>query len=332
MEILDFDYALPKGLVAQSPAIKRDSSRLMVLFEKIKHDFFGNLAEYLEKDDVLVLNDSRVLNAKLTGHKKTGGKVEFLIIKSRGEEADCLIRGKKIGVGIKIKIGNVTCQVTNKSKNGFAVRFNHSTQYVIEKYGETPLPYYIKESLQSPERYQTVFSRNEGSIAAPTAGLHFTNSLLRNIKKKGVKIAYQTLHIGPSTFLPIRAGNNNNIIQPEYYSIDKKNSSIINKGIKKGSLIPVGTTSIKALESAIKDSKIRSGEGWSDLFISPGYNFKLPIKGMITNFHLPKSSLLLLVCALFGKDRILNAYKHATTHGYRFYSFGDAMFIRGENV
>ena len=278
---------------------------------------------------MLVVNDSKVLNAKLVGRKKTGGMVELLVLKADGLEGMCLIRGRKLKAGTEIEIGeDIRCIVTEKLQNGFKVKFNENTNVVMERYGEAPLPHYIKKHLPQPERYQTVYAKHMGSVAAPTAGLHFTEKLLKEIEKKGVNIARLTLHIGPSTFLPIREGTSNgDDLPPERFSIDKKNARIINKGIQEDSLIAVGTSTVKALESASQGDRIVPGEGLSELFISPGYKFKIPLKGLITNFHLPRSSLLLLVCALFGRERMLEAYGEAVSRGYRFYSFGDAMFI-----
>jgi S-adenosylmethionine:tRNA ribosyltransferase-isomerase len=327
MNLAEFDYHLPKELIAQKPKEVRDESKLMVLSSNYSDDMFKNLPDYLHDGDVLVLNDSRVESARLVGRKNTGGRVELLIVKYDGYEAKCLIRGKKLRECSEIEIGNVTCEVTGRSHNMFDVRFDEAISDVIERFGEVPLPHYIKERLEKPERYQTVYSKEKGSIAAPTAGLHFTPDLIQSIQKMGVKVAYVTLHIGPSTFLPLQESENGHSRIKEFFSIDKRNTSIISEGIEEGSLIAVGTTTVKALESASQHGKISSCEDWSNVFISPGYEFNVPIKGMITNFHLPKSSLLLLVCALFGRDRILKAYNRAISRGYRFYSFGDAMFI-----
>jgi S-adenosylmethionine:tRNA ribosyltransferase-isomerase len=328
MNLAEFDYHLPKDLIAQKPKSVRDESRLMVLNSQFIDAYFKNLPNYLNEGDVLVLNDSKVLNARLAGRKKTGGRVELLLVNFNGRDATCLIRGKRLRKGSVIEIGDVTCEVTGNIQRKFIVRFDRDISDVIEKYGEVPLPHYIKERLETPERYQTVYSRRTGSIAAPTAGLHFTEDLIKSIKEKGVKIANITLHIGPSTFLPIQEGENGHRLDKEYFSIDSDNARIIKEGVENSTLIAVGTTTVKALESASVDGQIVPWEGLSDIFISPGYKFKVPIKGMITNFHLPKSSLLLLVSALFGRERILEAYSRAIYSGYRFYSFGDAMFIK----
>jgi len=326
MELSDFDYPLPRELIAQSPALKRDSSRLLVLNSGLVHDTFAGIVDYLDEGDVLVLNDSRVLNVRLVGKKVTGGRVEMLLLDSNGADATCLIRGKKLRAGTMIEIGDVMGRVTEKNGGRFGVRFDEPAEKVMEKHGTVPLPFYIKKKLDDAERYQTVYAAEAGSIAAPTAGLHFTNELLEKITDKGVKIAYVTLHIGPSTFLPIR-NDRQPLTFPEYYRIDDENTRLIQEGVDRASLICVGTTTVKALESATNGGEVLPGKGWSDLFISPGHRFKVPIKGMVTNFHLPRSTLLLLVSALFGRERILAAYREAVSRGYRFYSFGDAMFI-----
>ncbi len=327
MDFSEYDYELPKELIAQKPLSKRDHSRLMVLRgETILHSRFEDLGKYLESEDVIVLNDSRVYNAKVVGKKKTGGRVEILVLNSSGDESRCLIRGKKIREGTRLEIGShIDCEVLEKDNGFYSLSFSEDVDRVIDRYGEVPLPYYIKESLIDSERYQTVYSKRMGSVAAPTAGLHFTDELMEELKRKGVKIAYITLHIGPSTFLPLR--NTENPPAKEFFSIDKYNADLINTGIRKNKLIPVGTSTVKALESAAVDGRISPGEGWSSIFISPGYRFKVPVKGMITNFHLPRSSLLLLVSTVFGRERILSAYEEAKSMEYRFYSFGDSMFI-----
>jgi S-adenosylmethionine:tRNA ribosyltransferase-isomerase len=328
MDLSRFEYSLPRELIAQSPAKRRDESRLMIIGNEISHDVFENLDLHLQAGDVLVLNDSKVLKAELVGRKETGGRVELLVVNFSGYEARCLIRGKKLKEGTRIEIGDVTCEVTKKLSRGFNVRFDHKVEKLLNRYGKLPLPYYVKSRLTEDDRYQTIYSKNIGSIAAPTAGLHFTDELLNRLRAKGVKIAHLTLHIGPSTFLPLRSGENGLNRDPEYFSIDERNAGIINQGIEKDSLIAVGTTTVKALESAAIKKRIVPGEGLSDIFIAPGYQFKIPLKGMITNFHLPRSTLLLLVCAIFGRDKILDAYKEAITSRYRFYSFGDSMLLR----
>jgi S-adenosylmethionine:tRNA ribosyltransferase-isomerase len=327
MDLSLYDYGLPRELVAQQPAIARDLSRLLVLNKRLVDDAFASLPDYLSSGDVLVLNDSRVVLARLLGRKKTGGRVEILVVKSRENLAICLVQGKRIRIGTTIEIGTLSCVVTGMAENRFHLEFDMAVSEVLKRYGEVPLPQYIKEKAVDPNRYQTVYCRESGSVAAPTAGLHFTDEILSRIQGRGVEIAYVTLHIGPSTFLPIRGDTESHGLEPELYSINKANAEKINRGIKSESLIAVGTTTVKAMESANIGGVVKPGTGSSSLFIAPGYRFKTPIKGMVTNFHLPKSSLLLLVSALFGRERLLNAYEHAVNNSYRFYSFGDAMLI-----
>ncbi len=327
MDLDELDYSLPRELIAQTPLLRRDSSRLMVVAENILHDQFSNIASYLEDGDVLVMNKSRVLKAKITGSKETGGKVELLVVTRNDRMAECIVKGRKIREGSRLDIGRFSCRVEEKSGKYYRLRFDTSVDEVIDSYGELPLPYYIKKPVVQPERYQTVYSKDEGSVAAPTAGLHFTDKLLEKLKGNGVEIAYVTMHIGPSTFMPIESLQPDRS-HPEPYQIDDANAEIINKGIDSGTLMAVGTSTVKTLESSAKNGRIASGKGHSDLLISPGYVFQLPYKALITNFHLPRSTLLLLVSALFGRERILNAYKEAITNRYRFYSFGDAMFIK----
>ncbi|GBE18194.1 S-adenosylmethionine:tRNA ribosyltransferase-isomerase [archaeon BMS3Abin16] len=327
MDLTLYDYSLPRELVAQQPALARDMSRLLVLDKEFVDDTFVNLPTYFSAGDVLVLNDSRVVMAQLVARKKTSGRVEILIIRSDGVSASCLLKGKKIHLGTVLEIGDFSAVVRGKDDGRFNLEFDKPVSEIIERHGQVPLPQYIKEKVADPSRYQTVYCRESGSVAAPTAGLHFTEELLAAIHDRGVEIAYVTLHIGPSTFLPLREGCEHPRLEPEIYSIDEVNAEKINQGIKSDSLITVGTTTVKALESANTGGVVKPGIGQSSLFIAPGHRFKTPIKSMVTNFHLPKSSLLLLVCALFGRERILNAYEHAVNHSYRFYSFGDAMLI-----
>ncbi|HID28303.1 MAG TPA: tRNA preQ1(34) S-adenosylmethionine ribosyltransferase-isomerase QueA [Methanosarcinales archaeon] len=327
MKLSDFDYYLPKELIAQKPIEPRDSSKLMVLCNnRIKNDIFHNIINYINKGDTLVLNNTRVIPARLFGRKGTGGKIEVLLVEKINENTyHCLVRGKKV-IGKKIFFDN-TVIGTVKSKVGsrYIIEFEckESIEDILKKIGKMPIPPYIKESIESKDRYQTIYASENGSIAAPTAGLHFTKELLDKIRKKGVNIAYITLHIGIGTFTPVRVENiSDHKMEAEYYIISEKNANLINN--TEGKLIAVGTTTVKALESA---ALIKKCEGWSDLFIYPPYKFTSKIEGLITNFHLPKSTLLMLVSAFAGKERILEAYKVAIKHQYRFYSFGDAMLI-----
>lgn len=330
MNLADFDYLLPTNLIAQSPIVPRSSSSLMVLSgREIEHRKFHNLVDYLEEGDVLVVNDSRVLPARLGGRKKSGGRVDCLIVKIDGREALCLLRGKNLcaGTGISFEGGSLSGTVKGRQDDKFLVEFDSDNlPDVLNRIGRAPTPPYIKEEARM-EQYQTVYAKNDGSIAAPTAGLHFTKGLLKELEEKGVKIASVTLHVGVGTFAPVKTNDvRRHRMEPEYFTIDQENAALIND--RNGRLVAVGTTTVKALESACDDNgDIRPTSGWSELFICPAYKFKAPIDALLTNFHLPKSTLLMLVCAYAGKDEIFNAYRTAIKAGYRFYSFGDAMFI-----
>lgn len=332
MKLSDFDYNLPKELIAQSPVEPRDASRLMVLGKNIQHRRFSDIVDYLGEGDTLVLNNSRVIPAKLRGKKSTGGRVEALVVSRSGAGYECLIQGKNIGEGAKLYFGELEAKVLEVRQNPNTSRYlvdfncNGNLDDILEKTGEAPLPPYIKKKLDDKNRYQTVYSREKGSIAAPTAGLHFTNELLGRIMDKGVRIAYVTLHVGIGTFAPVKVQNLEcHVMEPEYISISPESADIINE--TKGKLIAAGTTAVKALESSCVDGKTRAFEGFSQLFIYPPYNFKSRIDAMITNFHLPESTLLLLASAFAGRERLLAAYNEAIKNSYRFYSFGDAMLI-----
>ncbi len=332
MKLSDFDYYLPKELIAQSPLEPRDSSRLMVLGRHIEHRCFSDIVDYFEDGDTLVLNDSRVIPAKLSGKKNTGGKVEALVVSKSGEGYECLIRGKNILEGTKLFFGELEATILevkkNDSTNRYLVEFNCNGNLndILEKIGEAPLPPYIRNKLDYKDRYQTVYAKEKGSIAAPTAGLHFTHELLNLIMKKGVSIACVTLHVGLGTFTSVKAENiEAHTMEPEYFSVSAESADIINK--TKGKLVASGTTTVKALESSCVDGKIAAKEGFSELFIYPPYSFKSRIDGMITNCHLPKSTLLMLVSAFAGRERLIAAYNEAILNSYRFYSFGDAMLI-----
>jgi S-adenosylmethionine:tRNA ribosyltransferase-isomerase len=332
MKLSDFDYHLPSELIAQSPVEPRDSSRLMVLGKDIEHRYFTDIIDYFEDGDTLVLNDSRVIPAKISGKKSTGGHVEALVISKSDAGYECLIRGKNIREGTNFYFGELEATVLevikNENANRYLVEFNcnGSLNDILEKIGEAPLPPYIKKKLDNRDRYQTVYSKEKGSIAAPTAGLHFTSNILDRIKDKGANIAYVTLHVGIGTFAPVKAEEiEDHIMEPEYISISADNANIING--TEGKLIAAGTTSVKALESSCVDGEISAKEGFSRLFIYPPYTFKSKIDAIITNFHLPKSTLLMLVSAFAGRERLMAAYKEAILNSYRFYSFGDAMLV-----
>jgi S-adenosylmethionine:tRNA ribosyltransferase-isomerase len=340
MKVSDFDFYLPEELIAQHPLEKRDSSRLMVLNKKtgeIKHKHFHDIVDYLNKGDTIVLNNTRVMPARLIGEKvETGGKIEFLLLKRlEGDRWECLAKpGKKAKIGEKFTFGEgrLTCRVIDIVKEGNRViEFDYEGIFeeVLDELGEMPLPPYITEKLEDKERYQTVYSKEKGSAAAPTAGLHFTEELLGKIKDKGINVAYLTLHVGLGTFRPVKVEDiNDHTMHSEYYHLDKENADLINETKKRGNkVISVGTTSTRTLET-IGDEKgfVREESGWTDIFIYPGYKYRV-IDNLITNFHLPESTLIMLVSALAGKENVMHAYEEAVKDRYRFFSFGDSMFI-----
>ncbi len=337
MQLSDFDYSLPQRLIAQSPAEPRDTSKLMVLRnDEIEHKTFRDLVGYLGKGDVLVLNDSKVLPARLFGRKETGGKVELLLInKEDGNRWECLIKGKSVRSGTKLFFAENRLEgiVEDRIQGGrFRVEFltENDLDEIIQEIGEMPIPPYIKEVPEDPQRYQTVYAKENGSIAAPTAGLHFTEQTLGEIQTKGVEIVNITLHVSIGTFLPVKSQDITlHTMGPEHFEIGANAARKINTAKANGNkIIAVGTTTVKALESACDDAgKIMGMEGQSDLFIHPGYEFRSGLDALLTNFHLPKSTLLMLVTAFAGGDRIMKAYRTAVDNSYRFYSFGDAMLI-----
>ncbi|WP_368239354.1 tRNA preQ1(34) S-adenosylmethionine ribosyltransferase-isomerase QueA [Clostridium tertium] len=341
MKVSDFDFDLPEELIAQHPLEKRDSSRLMVLDKKsgtIEHKSFHDVIEYLNEGDTLVLNNTRVMPARLIGEKEgTGGKIEFLLLKRiEGDRWECLAKpGKRAKVGQKFTFGEgkLICTVVDIVEEGNRIiEFSYEGifEQVLDELGEMPLPPYITEKLEDKERYQTVYSKEKGSAAAPTAGLHFTEELLKEIKAKGVNIAYLTLHVGLGTFRPVKVEDiNEHIMHSEYYHLDNENADLINETKKRGNkVIAVGTTSTRTLETIGDDNGfVREQSGWTDIFIYPGYKYKV-IDELITNFHLPESTLIMLVSALAGKEHVMNAYNEAVKEKYRFFSFGDSMLIK----
>ncbi|EOR20691.1 S-adenosylmethionine:tRNA ribosyltransferase-isomerase [Clostridium sartagoforme AAU1] len=341
MKVSDFDFYLPEELIAQHPLEKRDSSRLMILDKKtgvIKHKYFHDVIEYLNEGDTLVLNNTRVMPARLIGEKEeTGGKIEFLLLKRiQGDKWECLAKpGKRAKIGQKFTFGEgkLTCTVVDIVEEGNRIiefSYDGIFEQVLDELGEMPLPPYITEKLQDKERYQTVYSKEKGSAAAPTAGLHFTEELLQQIRAKGVNIAYLTLHVGLGTFRPVKVEDiNEHIMHSEYYVLDRENADIINKTKKNGNkIIAVGTTSTRTLETiGDENGFVREQSGWTDIFIYPGYKYKV-IDELITNFHLPESTLIMLVSALAGKENVMNAYNEAVKEKYRFFSFGDSMLIK----
>ncbi len=333
MKLSDFCYDLPKKLIAQEPVQPRTESKLMLLHlanDEIEHRKFSDIIEYFHSGDILVVNETKVIKAKLTGKKQTGGKIEVLIEKQTGEKtALCKVKGNvKEGNGL-IFPKKIIAEIIKKESSERILEFSKPIKKVIEEIGEMPLPPYIKKKLKKDSQYQTAYAKKEGSLAAPTAGFHFSKELLKKIESKGVKIAKVCLHVSYSTFAPILTENvEEHKMHPEMIEIDAKTAAIINDAIKEGRRIfAAGTTTMKTLETAASKGFIKAGATESSLFIYPGYKFKINYSGMITNFHLPKSSLILLVSALAGREKILNAYKEAITKQYRFFSFGDAMLI-----
>ncbi|MBR2589659.1 MAG: tRNA preQ1(34) S-adenosylmethionine ribosyltransferase-isomerase QueA [Clostridia bacterium] len=339
MKKSDFYYELPEELIAQHPLEQRDASRLMLLHKQtgaIEHRHFYDLLDLLDENDCLVLNDTRVLPARIFGTKlQTGAVVEFLLLKQiSGTEWECIVKpGKKAREGARFDFsGIMQCTVTKVLESGNRVitfEYEGNFFHLLEQIGSMPIPPYIKEKLENKERYQTVYSKHLGSAAAPTAGLHFTNEMLAKLKHKGVKIAYVTLHVGLGTFRPVKAENiENHVMHSEHYHIPDITAKIINETKTAGGrIIAVGTTSCRTLETAADENGMISPcEGDSEIFIYPGYRFKC-IDALITNFHLPESTLIMLVSALAGRENVLHAYKEAVEQQYRFFSFGDAMFI-----
>ena len=340
MKTSDFYFHLPEEQIAQVPLENRTTSRLMVLNKEtgeIEHKHFYDIKGYLKPGDCLVLNDTRVIPARLFGARPSGGKVEFLLLTRKEEKRwEVLVKpGKKAKIGDEIIFGEGFLkakieEIIEDGKRIVSFEYNGIFEEVLDALGEMPLPPYIHEKLEDKERYQTVYSKHEGSAAAPTAGLHFTRALLSEIEEMGVKIAYVTLHVGLGTFRPVKVDDVlNHEMHSEYYSIDEENAKIINEAKTQGGrIITVGTTSTRTLESnANEKGLIQAGSGWTNIFIYPGYTFKC-VEALITNFHLPESTLIMLVSALAGKEEILNAYNTAVKEGYRFFSFGDAMFIK----
>lgn len=340
MKVEDFNYDLPKELIAQEPLKDRSSSRLMLLDRNtgnITHETFKNIIDFLKEGDCLVINDTRVIPARLLGQKEdTGGKIEFVLLKNLGDNVwEVILKpGRRATVGSNFIFGGglLKAQVIDIIEGGNRlVRFEYEGifEQVLDKIGIIPLPPYITKELIDSERYQTVYSLNKGSAAAPTAGLHFTRDLLKEINAKGISIANITLHIGLGTFRPVKVEDvEDHHMHSEYFSINKEASNKINSTKKNGGrVIAVGTTSCRVLETVgSEDGYVSPGEGNTDIFIYPGYKFKV-IDGLITNFHLPESTLIMLVSAFAGHNNIMKAYKVAVEEKYRFFSFGDAMFI-----
>lgn len=339
MKKSDFYYDLPQELIAQTPIEPRTASKLMVLNKndgRCEHKTFSDIKTYLKAGDCLVLNDTRVMPARIYGTRvDTGSVVEFLLLKQKENYCWEVLAGpgKKAKSGHRFTFSDeLSCEVVEVLDNGNRIiKFEYTGNFfeILDRIGEMPLPHYITEKLQNKERYQTVYSKNLGSAAAPTAGLHFTNELLREIEKMGVKIAYVTLHVGLGTFRPVKEENIlDHKMHTESYYISKEAAEKINSAKQNGGrVICVGTTSCRTVESAASNGGIKECSGDTDIFIYPGYKFKC-MDALITNFHLPESTLIMLVSAFAGYDNTMNAYKQAVNEKYRFFSFGDAMFIR----
>ena len=341
MKVEEFDYYLPEELIAQTPLEKRDASRLLVLDKKtgnIEHKHFNNIIDYLEKGDTLVLNDTKVLPARLIGQKEdTKAVIEILLLKNiEKDNWECLVKpARRIKVGTTVSFGNgvLKAECIKEEDQGirhFKLIYNGILMEILENLGTMPLPPYIHEKLEDQSRYQTVYAKEVGSAAAPTAGLHFTDELLEKIKTKGVNVAFVTLHVGLGTFRPVAVEKvEEHEMHSEYYQISKETADILTKTKESNhKIISVGTTSTRVLETVMNTYNcFKECSGWTNIFIYPGYKFKA-IDNLITNFHLPKSTLVMLVSALAGKENILNAYKKAVNEKYRFFSFGDAMYIK----
>ena len=335
----DFYYDLPEELIAQTPLQQRDTSRLLALNKvtgELEHRHFYDILDYLQPGDCLVMNNSRVLPARLLGHRPTGGAVEVLLLRDLGNKKwECLCKpGRKMQVGHEVLFGNgeLSAVVTEVKEDGNRVvefRYEGIFLEVLERLGKMPLPPYIKAELADQERYQTVYSKETGSAAAPTAGLHFTNELLDKIREKGVRTAFVTLHVGLGTFRPVKAENiHEHHMHSELCMISQETAEILNETKKQGGrIVCVGTTSCRTLESLAKDDgTFEAGSKWTEIFIYPGYTFKA-MDALITNFHLPESTLVMLVSAFAGREHVLAAYETAVRERYRFFSFGDAMYI-----
>ncbi|MBC8014392.1 MAG: tRNA preQ1(34) S-adenosylmethionine ribosyltransferase-isomerase QueA [Sporomusaceae bacterium] len=338
MRLSDFDYFLPEELIAQHPCEPRDHSRLLVLDKNtgtVSHQKFYELPEYLRAGDTLVFNDTKVIPARLIGVKpETGGKIEvFLLNRKSGDEWEALVKpGKKARIGTIIEFSDeLSCEIgATTDFGGRIVRFiyNGVFEEILDKLGQTPLPPYIKEELADKDRYQTVYARERGSAAAPTAGLHFTKELMKKIEDKGIHLAFVTLHVGLGTFRPVNTEViTNHVMHREYYSVSPETAQLINTTKEQGGrVIAIGTTAIRTLETAASNGVLTAKSGWTEIFIYPGYKFKL-IDAAVTNFHLPKSTLLMLISALAGQANVFAAYQAAVDEQYRFFSFGDAMLI-----
>ncbi|MDP2857756.1 MAG: tRNA preQ1(34) S-adenosylmethionine ribosyltransferase-isomerase QueA [Bacillota bacterium] len=352
MKVADFDYALPKELIAQEPLDRRDASRLLVLYRQtgvVEHRRFADLPSYINEGDLLVFNDSKVIRARLQGRRQTGGSLEvFLLRRVDGNVWEALVKpGRKALPGTTVSFGQgFAGTVLERTPDGVRlVRLESSLaiEQAIERWGAVPLPPYIKKPLDSPDRYQTVYATEPGSVAAPTAGLHFTEDMMEALRRAGATLQYVTLHVGLGTFRPVRVEDvERHVMHEEHYHISPAvaaaivaaragtaaaSAPVATARARSGRVIAVGTTVVRTLESvAREDGTVASGEGWTSLFVFPGYRFRVT-GAMLTNFHLPKSTLLMMVCAFAGRDKVMRAYGEAIEQRYRFFSFGDAMLV-----
>ncbi|PYZ94135.1 tRNA preQ1(34) S-adenosylmethionine ribosyltransferase-isomerase QueA [Salipaludibacillus keqinensis] len=341
MDVSQFDYELPEELIAQTPLKNRDSSKLLVMDRhsgEIQHKQFPALLEYLKSGDTLVLNNTKVIPARLFGMKKeTGAKIELLLLKENGNHTwEALVKpAKRIKVGTEIDFGEglltgVCEEELAEGRRKIKFSFSGIFHEILDQLGEMPLPPYIQEQLEEKDRYQTVYAEHRGSAAAPTAGLHFTEDMLKEVTNRGIRLAYVTLHVGLGTFRPVAVENvQEHTMHSEYYQLDEITAKLLNETKRQGGrIVAVGTTSARTLETIARDhhGQFVSASGWTDIFIYPGYTFRA-IDGLLTNFHLPKSTLVMLVSAFAGKEAILSAYKEAVSKKYRFFSFGDAMLL-----
>lgn len=337
MQAKDFDYALPQDRIAQHPVEPRDHARLMVLHRdsgKLEHRRFYEVVEYLREKDVLVVNETRVFPARLVGKRPSGGKVELLLVRLVGEGTwEAMARpGRRVRPGERVLFGEgkLVGEVVEMREDGRRVVKFSGDPEALRRLGRVPLPPYIRRppTPEDRERYQTVYARVEGSVAAPTAGLHFTEELLEKLRKKGVEVAPIVLHVGPGTFRPVRGEISEHRMEAEYYEVPPRTAHVVNRARERGGrVVAVGTTSVRTLETVVDEGgRVRPGRGWTELFIHPPYRFRA-VDVLITNFHLPRSTLLMLVAAFAGRKRVLEAYREAVRLGYRFYSYGDAMLI-----
>ena len=339
MKVADFDFNLPEELIAQTPMDPRDESRLLVVpreGDQLKEGIFKDIINYLEEGDLLILNNTQVIPARLYGNKTTGAAIEVLLLTPLDEDKwEVLVRpGNKLKQGAKVVFGDGLLKgeiVDYTDFGGRIIQFEYEGDFdqIIDKLGEMPLPPYITERLEDPDRYQTVYAEHRGSAAAPTAGLHFTETLMDKLKKKGVKIDYVTLHVGLGTFRPVKVDKvEEHEMHSEIYQVSEETAQLINQTRSEGGrIITVGTTATRTLETVTdEDGVIHPGSGETDIFIYPGYQFKA-IDGLITNFHLPKSTLIMMISAFIGREKVMNAYQYAIDNRFRFFSFGDAMLI-----